>query len=111
MYRIALASFFGPQSLRNISLGRRNKINIHTWPIHSLWLDRLFFCLLAYILTVFKRFEDDCLLGCCAVLSGRSLPIPETSVKIYQITRRNSPEDSHLPTRRHQNLKSHVQTI
>jgi hypothetical protein len=31
----------------------------------------------------------------------------ETSVRIYQITRRNIPEDSHLHTRRPVNLKSH----
>jgi hypothetical protein len=31
----------------------------------------------------------------------------ETSVKFYQTTRRNNPEDSHLQTRRRENLKSH----
>jgi hypothetical protein len=31
----------------------------------------------------------------------------EASVNIYQTTRRNNQEDSHLRTRRHQNLKSH----
>jgi hypothetical protein len=31
---------------------------------------------------------------------------PETSVNFYQTTRRNNPEDSHLHTRRHENLKS-----
>jgi hypothetical protein len=57
-------------------------------------------------------YEDDWLLGCCAVLSGRSLPtfqrslLPallmeaastsETSVNFYQTTRRNNPEDGHL---------------
>jgi hypothetical protein len=31
----------------------------------------------------------------------------ETSVKFYQTRRRNIPEDSHLYTRRRENLKSH----
>jgi hypothetical protein len=31
----------------------------------------------------------------------------ETSVNFYQTTRRNIPEDSHLHTRRRENLKSH----
>jgi hypothetical protein len=31
----------------------------------------------------------------------------ETSVNFYQATRRNNPEDSHLHTRRRENLKSH----
>jgi hypothetical protein len=31
----------------------------------------------------------------------------ETSVKVQQATRRNNPEDSHLHTRRCENLKSH----
>jgi hypothetical protein len=31
----------------------------------------------------------------------------ETSVNLYQITRRNSSEESHLYTRRHENLRAH----
>jgi hypothetical protein len=31
----------------------------------------------------------------------------ETSVNFYQTIRRNNPEDSHLHTRRRENLKSH----
>jgi hypothetical protein len=31
----------------------------------------------------------------------------ETSVNLYQTTRRNKPEASHLHIRRHENLKSH----
>jgi hypothetical protein len=31
----------------------------------------------------------------------------ETSVNFYQTTRRNNPEDSHLHTRRLENMKSH----
>jgi hypothetical protein len=32
----------------------------------------------------------------------------ETSVNFYQTTRLNNPEDSHLHTRRHENLKSYL---
>jgi hypothetical protein len=32
----------------------------------------------------------------------------ETSVNFYQTTRSNNPEDSHLHTRRRENLKSHL---
>jgi hypothetical protein len=31
----------------------------------------------------------------------------KTSVSLYQTTRRNIPDDSHLHTRRRENLKSH----
>jgi hypothetical protein len=34
--------------------------------------------------------------------------ISETSVNFHQTTRRNNPEDSHLRTRRRENLKSHL---
>jgi hypothetical protein len=43
--------------------------------------------------------KDDCLLGCCDVLSWCLLEAAntsETSVNFYQTTRRNNPEDSHL---------------
>jgi hypothetical protein len=32
----------------------------------------------------------------------------ETSVNVYQNALRNNPEDSHLHTRRRENLKSHI---
>jgi hypothetical protein len=32
----------------------------------------------------------------------------ETSVNFYQTTRRNNPDNSHLHTRRRENLKSHI---
>jgi hypothetical protein len=35
----------------------------------------------------------------------------ETSVNFYQTTRRNNPEDSHLHTRRRENLKSRYMKI
>jgi hypothetical protein len=82
------------------------------------------------------EYEDSCLLGYCAVLSGRSLPtfqrclLPpssgptsiialmmeavstsETSVNFYQATRRNIEEDIHLHTRRRENLKSHLKYV
>jgi hypothetical protein len=67
------------------------------------------------------KYEDGCLLGCWAVMSGRGLPTfqkcllppssgrfalmmkaastPNTLVNRYQTTRRNKPEDSHLQSR------------
>jgi hypothetical protein len=59
---------------------------------------------------------DGCLLGCCAVSSDRSLPafqrslLPPSSgrwLNVYQTTRRNISEDSHLNSRRRENLKCH----
>jgi hypothetical protein len=35
----------------------------------------------------------------------------ETSLNFYQTTWHNNPEDSHLQTRRRENLKSHVDVI
>jgi hypothetical protein len=35
----------------------------------------------------------------------------ETSVKFYQTTRRNNPEDSHLHTHRRDSLKSHIYNL
>jgi hypothetical protein len=35
----------------------------------------------------------------------------ETSVNFYQTTRRNNPEDSHLYTRRRENLKCHHRIV
>jgi hypothetical protein len=35
----------------------------------------------------------------------------ETSANFYQTTRRNIPEDSHLHTRRRENLKPHLQSV
>jgi hypothetical protein len=35
----------------------------------------------------------------------------ETSINIYQTTRRNIPEDSHLFIRRRENLKSHLMNL
>jgi hypothetical protein len=55
--------------------------------------------------------EDGYLLGCCAMYSALMMDAAstsETSVKFYQITRRNNTEDSHLHhTRRRENLKCH----
>jgi hypothetical protein len=53
---------------------------------------------------IILNFEDYCLQG-AVVMEAASTS--ETSVTFYQITRRNNPEDSHLHTRRRENLKSH----
>jgi hypothetical protein len=50
-----------------------------------------------------NRRKDDCLLGCCDV--SEVFAASETSVNFYEATRRNIPEDSHLHTRRRENLK------
>jgi hypothetical protein len=65
-----------------------------------------------------KTIEDGCLLGCCAVQSGRSFrgacclhhQGDAHHDVVYQPTRRNNPEDSHLHTRR-ENMKSQNKTI
>jgi hypothetical protein len=44
--------------------------------------------------------------GCCALML-EAADISETSVKFYQTKRRYNPEDSHLHTRRRENLTSH----
>jgi hypothetical protein len=41
-------------------------------------------------------------------LMMEAVSISETSVHFYQTTRRNIPADSHLRTRRRENLKSHI---
>jgi hypothetical protein len=44
-------------------------------------------------------YDDGCLLGCCAVLSGlimEAASTSETSVNVYHNTRRNNPEYSHF---------------
>jgi hypothetical protein len=48
-----------------------------------------------------KKYVDGCLLMLEAAITF------ETSVNVYQTTRRNNPEDSHLCTHRRENLKSH----
>jgi hypothetical protein len=42
-----------------------------------------------------------------APLIMEAVSTPETSENFYQTTRRNIPEDSHLHTRRRENLKFH----
>jgi hypothetical protein len=48
--------------------------------------------------------QDDRLL---VALMMEAASTSKTSVNFYQTTRRNTPEDSHLHTRRLENLKSH----
>jgi hypothetical protein len=45
---------------------------------------------------------------CAIALMMEAASTSETSVNFYQTTRRNNPEDSHLYTRRRENLKSHM---
>jgi hypothetical protein len=43
-------------------------------------------------------------------LMGEAANTYEMSANFYQTTQRNSPEDSNLHTRHHENLKSHLFT-
>jgi hypothetical protein len=54
------------------------------------------------------RLIQFILLGGTIVLMMEAVSTYETSVNFYQTTRRNIPEDSHLHTRRRENLKSHL---
>jgi hypothetical protein len=45
------------------------------------------------------------------VLMMEATSTSETSVNFYQTTRRYNPEDSHLHTRRRENLKSHSVSV
>jgi hypothetical protein len=45
----------------------------------------------------------------CRLAEVASVNTSETSVNFYQTTLHNIPEDSHLHTRRRENLKSHVE--
>jgi hypothetical protein len=61
-----------------------------------------------------KVFEDGYLLGCpysLIVLIIDAGSTSETSVNFYQTTRGNNPEDSHLHTRRRENLKPHMKVF
>jgi hypothetical protein len=55
--------------------------------------------------------------ACCSNIKAMSRPddggsnTSETPANIYQTTRRNNSEDSHLHTRRRENLKSHLETV
>jgi hypothetical protein len=59
---------------------------------------------------VYRRFRGGCCLhhqdddGGVIDLMMEAASISETSVNFYETTRRNTPEDSHLHTRRRENL-------
>jgi hypothetical protein len=54
------------------------------------------------LVEVYQRFR-----GAIAMMM-EAASISKTSVNFYQTTRRSNPEDSHLLTRRRENLKSYV---
>jgi hypothetical protein len=64
---------------------------------HTMWLLQLHFMLGS----VTRRVK------CLVALMMEAASTSETSVNFYRTTRRNKPEDSHLYTRRRENLKSH----
>jgi hypothetical protein len=58
------------------------------------------------VVEVYRRFGGACCLhnqGFIALVM-EAASVSETSVNFYQTTRRNNPEDSHLHTRRRENL-------
>jgi hypothetical protein len=46
-----------------------------------------------------------------SVLRMQAVSCSETSVSVYETTRRNIPEGSQLHSRRHENLKSHIPSL
>jgi hypothetical protein len=58
-------------------------------------------------MAVFWDVAPGCLVEVRDRLMMETVGTSETSVNFYQTTRRNIPEDSHLHTRRRENLKSH----
>jgi hypothetical protein len=52
------------------------------------------------LVDIYRRFRR--------ALMMEAVSTSETLVSVYQTTRRNIPEDSHLHTRRRENLKSHL---
>jgi hypothetical protein len=54
-------------------------------------------------------FEDDCLLGCCTIITliMDAARTSETLVNVYQTTQRDLPEDSHLHIHCCENLQFH----
>jgi hypothetical protein len=60
------------------------------------------------LLEVCRRFRGYCFLHHPIALM-EAASTSKTSVNFYQITLRNNPENSHLHTRRRENLKSHKQ--
>jgi hypothetical protein len=60
------------------------------------------------LIEVYGRFRGAyCRAMMEAALMMKTVSTSETSVNFYQTTRRNNSEDSHLHTRRRENLKSH----
>jgi nucleoside diphosphate kinase len=58
------------------------------------------------VVEVYRRFRYSC----CSLIAlmMEAVRTSETSVNFYQTTRCNNAEDSHLHTRRRENLKSHM---
>jgi hypothetical protein len=60
------------------------------------------------LVEVYRRFRG----ACCLHHQGDEVAsTSETSVNLYQTTRRNNPEESHLHTRRRENLKSYSTSV
>jgi hypothetical protein len=57
---------------------------------------------------VWEKFTDVSEVLAASIIRAS---ISETLVNVYQITQHNNPEDSHLHTHHHWNLKSHNTTV
>jgi hypothetical protein len=66
------------------------------------------------LVEIYRRFRDACCLynqgdqASIIALITEGASTSETSANFYQTTRRNNPKDSHLHTRRRENLKSRI---
>jgi hypothetical protein len=58
------------------------------------------------LVEVYQRFRGAAIIRAIALMM-EAASTSETSVNVYQTTWRNNPEDSHIYTSRHENLKSH----
>jgi hypothetical protein len=59
------------------------------------------------LVELYRRFKGACCLHHQIALIMEAARTSETSVNFYQTTRRYNPENSHLHTRRRENLKSY----
>jgi hypothetical protein len=60
------------------------------------------------LVEVYHCFRGACRLHHWGTLMTEAARTSEMSVNFYQTTRHNNPEDSHLHTQCHENLKSHL---
>jgi hypothetical protein len=67
-------------------------------------------CIHFIFMEVWKQQDVEATRGLIIALVMEAASTSETSVNLYQTARRNNPDDSHLHTRRRENLKSHLES-